>query len=41
MIFRQLIEYNKKNVFFKKDAENEAGRLVPYLFFFLKKIYKM
>ena len=41
MIFRQLTEYNKKKIFFKNDAENEAGRLVPYLFFFLKKLYKM
>ena len=36
MKFGQLIEYNKRNVFFfKNHAENEAGRLVPdlYLFF--------
>ena len=30
----QLIEYNKRNVFFfKNHAENEAGRLVPVCFF--------
>ena len=29
----QLIQYNKRNVFFFKSyAENEAGRLVPDLF---------
>ena len=33
----QLIEYNKRYFFFKNHAENEAGRLVPDLFLFLKK----
>ena len=29
----QLIEYNKTNIFLQNYAENEAGRLVPDLFF--------
>ena len=33
----QLIEYNKKNVFVKNHAENEAGRLTPSFFLFLNK----
>ena len=33
--FGQLIEYNS---FFKNYVENEAGRLVPGLFLFLKKL---
>ena len=33
----QLLEYNKKNIFFKNYAKNEAGRLVPDLFLFFKK----
>ena len=33
----ELIEYNKRNFFFKNYAENEVGRLVPDLSFFLKK----
>ena len=37
MKFGQLIEY-KRNIFFKIHAENEAGRLVPDLFLFLKKV---
>ena len=37
MKFGQLIEYNKRNIFFNNHAENEAGRLVPDLFLFLKK----
>ena len=33
----QLIQYNKRNVFFFKSyAENEVGRLVPDLFLFFK-----
>ena len=32
----QLIEYNKRKIFLQKFAENEAGRLVPNLFLFLK-----
>ena len=40
MKFGQLIEYNMGNVFFfKNHAENEAGRLVPNLFMFLRKLY--
>ena len=35
MEFDQLIEYNKKNIFFKNHAENEAGRLVPDLLLFI------
>ena len=35
MKFGQLREYNR-NVFFKNHAENEAGRLLPDLFFFQK-----
>ena len=38
MKFGQLIEYDKRTIFFfKNHAENEAGRLVPELFIFLKK----
>ena len=37
MKFDQLIEYNKRNIFLKNHAENEAGRLIPDLFFFFKK----
>ena len=33
----QLIEYNKRNIFFKHYAENEARKLVPDLFLFFKK----
>ena len=36
MKFGQLIEYNKRNIFFKNHAENEARRLVPDLFLFFK-----
>ena len=37
MKFGQLIEYNKRNIFFfKNHAENEAGRLVSDLFKFFK-----
>ena len=32
-----LIEYNKRIFFFKNYAINEIGRLVQYLFLFLKK----
>ena len=40
MKFAQVIEYNKRNIFFfKNHAENEARRLVPDVFaFFLKKL---
>ena len=37
MKFCQLIEYNKRNIFLKNYAENEAGRLVPDLFLFFQK----
>ena len=37
MKFGQSIEYNKRNIFFKNYAENEAGRLVPDLFLFSEK----
>ena len=36
MKFGQLIEYNKRNIFFKNYAENEAGRLDSDLFLFFK-----
>ena len=41
MKFGQLIEYNKRNIFFLKNhAENKAGKLVPGDFlFFLKALY--
>ena len=35
----QLIVYNKRNIFLQKQAENEAGRLVPDLVLFFKKAY--
>ena len=35
--FHQLIEYPKRNIFFKNYAENEARKLVPDYFLFLKK----
>ena len=42
MKFSQLIEYNKINIFIQKQAENEAGRLVPDRFLLLKKaLYKV
>ena len=38
MKFCQLIEYNKRYVFFfKNHAENEAKKLVPDVFLFFKK----
>ena len=37
MKFGQLMEIDKKNIFLKNHAKNEAGRLVPDLFLFLKK----
>ena len=33
----QVIEHNKRNIFFENYEENEAGRLVPDLFLFFKK----
>ena len=37
MKFGQLIEYNKRNIFFKNHLENGAWRLVLDLFLFKKK----
>ena len=37
MQFGQLIEYNKRNIFFKNYVESEAWRLVPDLFLFFAK----
>ena len=38
MKFSQLIEYNKKNIFFSKTMQkNEKGKVVPGLFLFFKK----
>ena len=37
MKFGRLVDYNKRNIFFKNNAENEVGRLVPDLFLFLVK----
>ena len=37
MNFGQLIEYNKRNIFFKNYVENEARRLVPDLFLFFER----
>ena len=37
MKFNHLVDYNKKNFFFKNRAENEAVRLVPDLFLLCKK----
>ena len=34
MQFGQLIKYNVRNIFFKNDAENDAGRLDLDLFLF-------
>ena len=39
MKFGQLMKYNKKYIFLKEHAENEADRLVSDLFCFLKKLY--
>ena len=38
MKFGQLIEYDRRNIFSKNYAENEAGRVVPDLLIFLKKL---
>ena len=35
--FGQLIIYSVRNIFLKKNAENEAGILLPDLYLFLKK----
>ena len=37
MKFDQSIEHNKIKFFFKNQARNEGERLIPDLFFFLKK----
>ena len=39
MKFRQLIEYNQEIFSLKDNAQNEAARLVPDLFFFFFKFY--
>ena len=38
MKFGQVIEYNKRNIFFENHPENETERLAPdlFLFFFFK-----
>ena len=41
MKFGQLIECNQRNDFLQKNAENEAGRLVPDLFLIFNKMWKM
>ena len=42
IIFGQLIKSNKRNFFFKNNAENGAGRLVADLFLLFKKaLYKV
>ena len=38
MKFAQLIEYHVRNNFFEINAEKKAGRLVPDLFLFFKKL---
>ena len=38
MKFDQLIQYILRNIFVKNHAENEAGKLVPDLFLFFKKV---
>ena len=35
--FGQVVQDNKRNIFLQKSVENEAGRLVPDLFLFVKK----
>ena len=39
MKFGRLVEYNTRNIFFKINAENEAGRLDSDLILFFKKFY--
>ena len=42
MKFGQLIEYNKRNIFFEHHVENQTGRLVPGRFLIFKKtLYKI
>ena len=38
MKFGHLIGHPKRNIFFKNYAEDETGKLVPDLFYFLKKL---
>ena len=33
------MDYNKRNIFLKNQADKEAGRLVPDLFLFFKILY--
>ena len=40
MKLSQLIEYNKRNIFFKNHAENEAERLDPHLILFCKDTHR-
>ena len=35
----KLIKLNVRNIFLQKSCKNEAGRLVPDLFLFFKKLY--
>ena len=37
MKFGQLMEYNKRNIFFKNHEENETEKLDPDILLFLKK----
>ena len=40
--FGQLIEYNQKNIFLQKSSRQEAQKLVPDIFLFLRKtLYKI
>ena len=41
MNLRQLVDYKKRNICLKNNAENEAGRLVPDLFFKKKNMLNM
>ena len=41
MKFGQLIQCNKRNIFLQNHGENEAGRLIPDLFLFFKKLYEV
>ena len=39
MNFGQLIKYKERSIFLQKSCRNEARRLIPNLFCFLKKLY--
>ena len=41
MEFGQVIDNNKRNSFFKNQAENETGKLVPDLLVFKKALYEV